>query len=74
MATHIVKSIARRLRELRKARGLTQAKLAKKAGVSFGYLARLETCHHDPQVGTLEKLARALKVSVSELVMRNDGK
>ena len=68
MPTARTKAIARRLKDLRKVRGLTQLQLAKRAGVSFGYLARLETCRHDPQVGTLEKLAKALKVTVAELV------
>jgi transcriptional regulator with XRE-family HTH domain len=64
----MVKTIAQRLKALRKERGWNQAQLAKRAGVSFGYLARLETCRHDPQVGTLVKLAKALKVPVAELV------
>ena len=68
MATKLTKTIARRLKELRKAQGLNQQQLAKRAGVSFGYLARLETCHHDPQVGTLNKLAKALKVRLVNLL------
>lgn len=61
-------TIAHRLKTLRKQRGWNQAELAKRAGVSFGYLARLETCRHDPQVNTLAKLAKALKVTLAELV------
>ena len=57
-----------RLKQLRKQRGLTQAQLAKKMGLSHGYLARLEIGMHDPPLSTLSKLAKALKVTVAELV------
>ena len=57
-----------RLKALRTQRGWTQPVLAKKAGVSAGYLARLETCRHDPKLSTLVKLAKALGVPVTELL------
>jgi len=56
------------LKRLREQRGLTQEQLAKRAGVSHGYIARLEIGMHDPSLSTLSKLAKALKVSVAELV------
>jgi transcriptional regulator with XRE-family HTH domain len=64
----IQKRLAMRLKRLREARGLTQEHLAKRSGVSHGYLARLEIGMHDPSLSTLAKLAKALKVSVAELV------
>ena len=64
----IGKRLAMRLKQLRKQRGLTQAQLAKKMGLSHGYLARLEIGMHDPPLSTLAKLAKALRVSVAELV------
>jgi len=60
-----------RLKELREKRGLSQAALAAKVGakgVSREYIARLETGKHDPPLSTLEKLAKALKVKVTELL------
>jgi transcriptional regulator with XRE-family HTH domain len=57
-----------RVKELRKRRGLTQVALAKKMKFSVGYMARLEQGRHDPPLSTLAKLAKALKVSVAELV------
>ena len=57
-----------RLKRLRKTRGLTQQALAVKAGLSLGYLARLEVGMHDPRVSTLRKLAKALRVPVTELL------
>ncbi len=64
----IGKRLAMRLKQLRKQRGLTQAQLAKKMGLSHGYLARLEIGMHDPPLSTLEKLAKALRVKVAELL------
>lgn len=60
--------IGMRIQRLRDERGLTQEALAKKARVSRGYLARLETGRHDPTLSMLRKLARALKVKVGDLV------
>ncbi|HZF03662.1 MAG TPA: helix-turn-helix transcriptional regulator [Patescibacteria group bacterium] len=57
-----------RLRKLRETRGITQEALAKKVGVSRAYLSRLEMGRHDPPLSRLRKLAKALKVSVAELV------
>jgi transcriptional regulator with XRE-family HTH domain len=63
-----IKRMAQRIQELRQRRGLTQEQLADKAGISRGYLARLETSRHDPSLSTLEKLAKALGVKVGRLL------
>ena len=60
--------VVMRIKRLRKSKGWTQAVLARKAKLSLGYLARLETGHHDPTVTTLRKLAKALGVPVAELL------
>jgi transcriptional regulator with XRE-family HTH domain len=39
-----------------------------KARISREYLWRLESGRQDPTLGTLEKLAKALKVKVTELL------
>ena len=57
-----------KLKVLRTERQMSQEALAKKAGISREYLARLETGHHDPPLSTLTKLAKALKVKVGELL------
>jgi len=46
---------------------MSQAELAAKADVSRGYLARLEIGRHDPTVSVVERLARALRVRLTEL-------
>ena len=75
-----VERMAMRVKEWRERRGLTQEQLAAKAGLSRGFLARLETARHDPKLSTLEtgrqdprvsvllKIARALKVTVNDLL------
>jgi transcriptional regulator with XRE-family HTH domain len=60
--------VAGRLRARREALGLSQARLAQAAGISRGYLIRLEAAQQDPTLTVLAKLAKALKVSVAELV------
>jgi transcriptional regulator with XRE-family HTH domain len=62
------KRLAMRVKRLRKARKLTQEALAKRSGVSHGYLARLEIGMHDPSLTTLAKLAKALKVKLADLL------
>jgi transcriptional regulator with XRE-family HTH domain len=54
-------------------RGMTQAQLAKKIGVSVIHVANLESPdsashHRNPSLATLEKLAKALGVPVTELL------
>jgi transcriptional regulator with XRE-family HTH domain len=60
--------MAKRLRQFRNERGLSQRSLAEKAGISREYLARLETGRQDPTLSTLEKLADALRVKVARLI------
>ena len=57
------------IRRLREAQDMTQEQLAKKAGVTQGYIAQLESgLKKNPSLPTLKKLARALGVPVTELL------
>jgi predicted transcriptional regulator len=49
------------LRELRLKSGLTQAELAKKAGISQPLVARIESGDIDPRASTLKKILNALQ-------------
>ena len=60
--------MARRIAKLRQARGWSQEQLAARAHVHRVYVARLETARQDPRVSVLLKIARALKVRMSDLV------
>jgi transcriptional regulator with XRE-family HTH domain len=63
-----VEKIGMRIKALREKRGLSQEELAGRAGLSRGYLARLETGRHEPTLTTLGKLAKALRVKIGALV------
>ena len=64
----VLEGLAMKLKALRRERGWTQADLAKRAKVSAGYIARLETLHHDPKLSTLVKIADALGMKVRRLL------
>jgi transcriptional regulator with XRE-family HTH domain len=63
-----IKRTAMRLKQLRTEREMSQRELAERAGISREYVTRLEAARQDPTLGTLEKLAKALKVKVTELL------
>ena len=61
--------IGQMLRKLREARGLSQRELAAKAKVTGAYVAQLETgAKKNPSLAILQRLARALGVTVTELL------
>lgn len=62
------KNLSMRLKRLREKEELAQEQLAKRSGLSLGYVARLEIGMHDPSLSTLGKLAKALRVTVGELL------
>ena len=57
-----------RIRQLRMERGLSQAKLAVMAGMDPATLNRLERGTGNPNLKTLQRMADALDISVSELL------
>lgn len=56
-----------RIRCFREQAGLTQQELAEKAGLRQSHISRLEKGHHSPSALTMEKIAGALGIAVSEL-------
>jgi transcriptional regulator with XRE-family HTH domain len=60
-----------RIRELRKARGMTQADLAKLVGVDQSAVAQWETGTSGPHRKNLAKLAQILECTVDELLKEN---
>lgn len=60
--------IGARVRSLRKRRGLTITALAQAAGMARPNLSRLEHGKHAPSLNTLERIAKALRAPVVELV------
>ena len=63
------KGPGRVIRALRIDRGLGVRELAEKANVPAGYISELETGKKvNPGLGVLQRLAKALRVSVGELL------
>ena len=57
------------LRQLRKAKGISQRELAEKSGVDFTYLSKLETgVRPPPSAKTIVALARVLDADIDELL------
>ena len=56
------------LSQLRDGKGMSQTALAKKARLSREHLSRLEAGRYDPSVGVVQRLAKALGVSLMELL------
>ena len=70
MTTHNVGAAIRKLRE---AKGLTQDQLATAVGMMRSNISRIEAAKHRPTLETLEKIAKALRVSVADLVARRQS-
>jgi transcriptional regulator with XRE-family HTH domain len=60
--------LAANLRRLRLARGLSQEQLAERAGIHRNYLGGIERRERNVGLDNIENIARALDVSVSELL------
>ncbi len=63
-----MKKLSERIQHLRKQKELTQAELAKKAGVSLTQMARYETKNIQPPADVLVKLANIFGTTVDFLV------
>jgi transcriptional regulator with XRE-family HTH domain len=61
------KALSRRIREVRKEKGLTQQKLAEEADLHLTYVAHLEYGKYHPTVFVLWKIAKALGVTLNDL-------
>lgn len=60
--------LARNLCAVRKMRGMTQQDLASKTGIQRSNVCRMEKGKHSPRIDTLVRIAKALGVSVQNLV------
>lgn len=61
------KALGRRIQKIRKAADLTQEKLAEKVGISRAYMGYIEQGRYAPSLEVVEKIAKALKVKLSDL-------
>jgi transcriptional regulator with XRE-family HTH domain len=69
---HAPETVGPRLRELRKARGLTQKQLADAAGIDFTYLSKVECGKMTPpKEATLRWIAEVMNYSGDRLVLES---
>ena len=62
-------AFAKTLKQLRRDKRLTQEELAQRAGLDYKYLEKLEgKAPSSPTLSTLEKLAKGLDISLTELI------
>lgn len=62
------RALGKRIRALRTERGLTQERLSELADVSLKHLGLIERGLSNPTLSTLDGLARALSLSLAELL------
>jgi transcriptional regulator with XRE-family HTH domain len=62
-------TLGKTLRSLRKAKKWTQLDLAERANVARSYITHLELDNRTPSMGALRKLAQALGVNTTVLVV-----
>lgn len=63
----LMKKFGKRLAEVRKSRNFTQQELAEHIGMSVVAIAYIETGKRWARLGTLNKIAKTLKVDMGEL-------
>lgn len=61
------------LKQLRQLQELTQQELAERADMSISFLSTIERGLKSPTIETLEKLAEALGISLSQLMSFDSG-
>ena len=69
MSANIRLKLAKRIRQLRERKGLTQEALAEKSGVAEKHIQRLEGKNpNDVKIETLNKLAKAFGITCAKLL------
>lgn len=65
-------NLGKRLLDLRRKRGLSTGELAARAQVSSGFISQLEHNKTVPSLGTLQRVAAALQVPLTYLLLEDD--
>jgi transcriptional regulator with XRE-family HTH domain len=64
----VQQKLGKKLQALRKEAGISQEKLGELTGLDQTYISGIERGKRNPSLRSIEKLAKALNVNVSELV------
>lgn len=65
--TSVKQKLGKNLARLRREKGITQERLQDLSGLDRGYISGVERGVRNPSIRNIEKLAKALKVKVSDL-------
>ena len=65
--------LGRRIREVRRQKGMSQGDLARRTGLFSSYISRIENGHVVPSLETLEKLAQALETPLYQFFSEVEG-
>ena len=67
MVTNIYENLGKNIKKYRKAKKLTQQKLAEKTGIGLNFLGKIEVAYAKPSFETIIKLSQALEISLKDL-------
>ncbi len=62
------KKLGENIRRIRKEKPMTQIELCRKLGLDRAYISNIENGKKNPTLTTIEKIAKALTVSIEELM------
>jgi transcriptional regulator with XRE-family HTH domain len=62
------KKLGENIKKIRLAKGMTQGDLCRKLEVDRAYMSNIESGKKNPTLSTIENIAKALNVSVDELL------
>lgn len=65
--TNVNQKLGKNLKRIRNEKGVTQERLQEISGLDRGYISGVERGVRNPSIRNIERLAKALKVSVSDL-------
>jgi transcriptional regulator with XRE-family HTH domain len=65
--------LARNLRALRQAKGISQEELAHQASIDRTYVSSLERCQYSASIDVVDRLAKVLGVEAAELLRRSSA-
>ncbi len=65
--TSVLQKLGKNVQKYRKEAGLTQEQLGNQTGLDRGYISGVERAVRNPSIRSLEKIAKVLKIRVSDL-------
>lgn len=73
IALMIERHIGPVIRRIRIERGMTQVKLAQRAGIVQSHISALESCAKPPTLQTLERVCLAMNVKISHVIIQAEA-